>query len=380
MKLKSVQDCLTSEDPLSSEAFNFLLSYKEEDDLVDFKVDFDLHKEKGWLEITKDIMAFANTHGGYLVFGVLDGTFDLVGLDENVVKVLIDTDRILQKINRHLDPPISLLRSKKFIKDQKQIIGLYIPASLGVTHMISKDGSFKYPTGKEKVVLRKGTMYVRRSAGNHLVDARGMDGIVHRRLKYFKESLLDNIAQIVEAPTESKVFVMSNDSDIEGVQKFTIANGSEAIPIKGMSFSIAPKTTEEYIAAWAVIFLENKESIPPTPVLWDWYKNRHSINLSEEYRIIVAEFCVFSTKVPPFFWLQKCSSNVIKEMLKDALKNKSSVLQISTIQKIAAFLGKGFYNSISKGNNSSKKYSKKYPRKGPKSLCNQDFIKATRNR
>ncbi len=92
MKPINVQYFLNSEDPLSNEAFEFLLDYKEEDHLIDFKVDFDFHQEKEWLEITKDIIAFSNTYGGYLIFGVRNGTFDIVGLDEDVTKLLTDTD------------------------------------------------------------------------------------------------------------------------------------------------------------------------------------------------------------------------------------------------------------------------------------------------
>lgn len=390
MELKSVQNCLDSNDPLSKEVFEFLLNYKEEDALVDYKVDFDFHgKEKWmeqekWLDITKDIMAFANTHGGYLVFGIRDGTFDLVGLNENVVRTLTDTTLIQQKVNRYLDPPINSLRSKPFVKNEQQIVGLFIPVSAGTTHIISKDGSFSYTNSKkEETVFRKGTIYVRQSAGNHLVDSRDLDSIIDRRMAHFKESLLKNITQIVKSPVQSKVVIVSDDPSAEIEGEFVLGNGPNAILLEGRSFTTTPKTVEEHIAAAASMFSKDN-STPADPILWDWYKDRHSINLSEEHRIIVAMFCIYSTNVPLFFWLQGCKADsigiMLKKAIKDATENRSNMLRVPLILKVSAFLGKRFYNSILKSYDNSNGITKNYPVQGSKTLCNDDFIKARKNK
>ena len=215
-------------------------------------------EQKKWLDITKDIMAFANTRGGYLVFGIRDGTFDLVGLNENVVRTLTNTTLIQQKINRYLDPPINSLRSKSFTKNEQQIVGLFIPVSAGITHIISKDGNFSYPKSKkEETVFRKGTIYVRQSAGNHLVDSRDLDSIIDRRMAHFKESLLKNITQIVESPVQSKVVIVSDDPNAEIDGEFVLGDGPNAILLEGRSFTTSPKTVEEHIAATISMFLKD---------------------------------------------------------------------------------------------------------------------------
>ena len=76
----SVRDHLQREDPLTRETAVFLAKYAEEDDRVDYKQTIDSTSEKDWLEITKDISAFANTYGGYLVFGINDNEKKIVGL------------------------------------------------------------------------------------------------------------------------------------------------------------------------------------------------------------------------------------------------------------------------------------------------------------
>ena len=72
IRMVSVREHLELDDPLTRETAIFLIGYGEEDDRLDYKQAFDPGSEKDWLEITKDVCAFANTFGGYLVFGVRD--------------------------------------------------------------------------------------------------------------------------------------------------------------------------------------------------------------------------------------------------------------------------------------------------------------------
>jgi len=69
--MSSVQDHLLREDPLTRETAVFLVEYAEEDDRLDYKETMDITSEKHWLELTKDVSTFANTYGGYLLFGVM---------------------------------------------------------------------------------------------------------------------------------------------------------------------------------------------------------------------------------------------------------------------------------------------------------------------
>jgi hypothetical protein len=112
----------------------------EEDDRLDYKETMDITSEKHWLELTKDVSAFANTYGGYLVFGVDDGEKKVVGLSRTIAEATKDVNNLHQKLNRHLEPHIISLRVKEFKINGLSIVILYIPQSVGVTHMISKDG------------------------------------------------------------------------------------------------------------------------------------------------------------------------------------------------------------------------------------------------
>ena len=303
----SVQDHLLQEDPLTRETAVFLVEYAEEDDRLDYKETMDTTSEKHWLELTKDVSAFANTHGGYLLFGVDDGEKKVVGLSMKVAQTIKDVNDLHQKLNRHLDPNIIGLRAKEFKIDGLSIVVLYIPQSVGVTHMISKDGIFNHPSGKTKTLLQKGTFYVRRSAGNHLGDSRDLCDLIERRIDQFRDALLNKVAKVVQSPASSDVFILSKDPGDKEAKRFIIEDSPESIPIKGMSFTVAPEGVEEEIAAWSVLSRGSSESLPSPVVLWRWYADRSEIKVSENHRLAIFQFSLWS-EVPPFYWIQgiKC--------------------------------------------------------------------------
>ena len=248
----SIKECIVSDDPLLEDFTEYLVNFNEETELVDFKSAFE-NTDKEWLEITKDILAFTNTHGGYLIFGVKNATFEIVGLPQEQQTLLIDANKFMQKINKNIEPPITRIRCKQFKKDTKDLVAIFIPPSHDRTHLISKDASFNHISGKPQIVLHQGTSYVRRSAGNHLMDCRDIDDIVDRRMDYFKHSLLEKITKVVEAPKESDIFVLSEDKSNPEHIRFIIQDAPDAIPVKGMSFTIAPETNEQEIAGWIAI-------------------------------------------------------------------------------------------------------------------------------
>lgn len=119
--IKSIKEFLDSTDPLTDEAFQVVLAFREETIHVDFKVAFHFGEEREWLEITKDVMAFANTEGGYLAFGVRDKTYEIVGIDESTAKVLCDPNQLMQKVNRYVEPHITLLRSRSIVVERQTL-------------------------------------------------------------------------------------------------------------------------------------------------------------------------------------------------------------------------------------------------------------------
>jgi hypothetical protein len=342
---KNIAFFLRSPDPLSCQVLDYLILFKEEDSFVDYKVSFDPNDEKEWLEVTKDVMAFANSNGGYIVFGVENGTFDPVGLDKHIADALADTDKFQQKINRYIKPDIKFLRSKLFPSQGKYFVIIYIPETIGATHMVSKDGTHKFPNGKEKIILKQGTFYIRRSGGNRLGDSGDFEDIVSKRIEIFKESILGKIARVVEAPRDSEILVVSRESNSGMEYKFRIDNATGSIPIKGMSFSISPETYEEEIACWIAMWRNDPAAIPPSKTLWRWYENRLQIILTEDQRLRVTEFSM-TAGVPFFFWLRGIDRKHINKMLQDAAIENKPMESIENFLGVSAIVGESAFKKM----------------------------------
>lgn len=347
-KLKSmipISEILISADPLSDENCESLILHAEEDTLVDYKEAFNPSEEKAWLGITKDILAFSNTEGGFLIFGVRDSSFAPIGIEPEGAKILGDANNILQKINRFIEPDLTNLRSKQITFSNKIFAIVFVPSAVNITRTIKNDGKFKYPSGEEKYEFRKGNIYVRRSAGNHLVDSRDLDEIFNKKLANYRDSILNKIARVVEAPTESEVFLVSRDLDSKDATKFIIDDSPEAIPVKGMSFTIEPKTEEHEIASSIALNKRNPLSIPPNHTLWEWYKKREELILTKEQKCTLAKFCIIN-EVPCFFWLKESNSEEIAQMLIDTIRYQGSTNYYGRVLLVANFLGKSVFNLV----------------------------------
>ena len=377
-KLESVSSCLESSDPLSGEVFIYLLSYREEDGRVDFKKTFD-ESDREWLEITKDVVSFANSHGGYLVFGIEDASYSRIGLTQDLAKVLTNTNNILQKVNRFIEPQISHLRTKEYKDGGLIFVAWYIPETVGKIHVVSRKGSFSYPKGQEKTILQKGTIWVRRSAGNHLADSSDLEDIFTRRNERFRDSLMSKIARVVHAGSETEVFILEPDPTESDGKRFTIVDAPDALEVKGLSFSVAPTTDEQELAGWIALFQRDPDAVPPAHRLWAWYADRNEKNFSEDQRLQLAEFCLLSD-VPAFYWIKGSDANSIKEMIRHAVPHSMST-HLSNLVGTAAFLGKKFHNSVIHllGDRASKLPDRfrTYPAGGPNTLMGRDLIQST---
>lgn len=112
---------------------------------IEFKREVDLStpstRDQNTLELLKDIAAFANADGGYLLIGVAEKT----GRAAGYFKVL-EPQRLVQRIRslctRHLAPPIRKLEVVQKRPDGNVIVAVRIPPSQDTPHMVTfNDGT-----------------------------------------------------------------------------------------------------------------------------------------------------------------------------------------------------------------------------------------------
>ena len=342
--MKDLNFYITSSDPLTRELALFLLEYGEEDDRLDYKRNLDINSNKEWLSLVKDISAFANTRGGYLVFGVADDDKSLVGLPKNIENILKDSNNIHTKINSYLDPELKATRAKSFRVEGKNFVVIYVPQSFDLTHMIKKDGVIYKQSKNPKTILVKGTFYVRRSSSNHLGDSRDFDDVVERRIGQFREALIDKIARVVNTPADSNLFILSKDPEDVTGERFIIEDSPESMPVKGMSFTVSPESSNEEISAWRVLSKERSYIKPPPEVVWNWYALRDNLQIGESQKLAAFQFSLW-VSAPVFFWIQGIENSKIRKVLLNAIRNRPIAIEISPFLAVASFLGKATYKS-----------------------------------
>jgi len=343
--MDSIKSFINQDDPLSIEAIEFILAYKEEDSFVDYKESFDHSDNKQWIGITSDIMAFANTFGGYIVFGVSDKDFEIVGLDDTIVEVLTNTNLILQKTNRYVLPFFSELRTKKHITDKGTITIIFIPESKGKTHIYVKDVTHQFPDKKKRKLINAGSIFIRRSATNNVIDPEGLELIIDRRIDFFKESLLSKISKVIEAPPEDQILIYDPNSESGDGQTFRITNSPEATPIKGISFTVVPNTDAEEIYGWGSFAKKDPHFKPSVERLWEIYSKRETMEQNKDLIQIVVKFSLFF-EIPVFYWLDFLSQDQIKTLLTSSFRNTKKLSVKSYILNISCFLGKSFFRTL----------------------------------
>lgn len=345
----SIQYYLSSSDPLSDDAVDFILKHREENRLVDYKEAFNTKEEIEWLNITKDVLAFANTESGYLVFGVKDGSYEMVNLEEADYKFLTDVNKVQQKLNKCISPLLKNLRTKGFERQGKKAVIMYIPESLGKTHIVIKDGFIKFQNGTERFILRVGMIFIRKSGGNQIIDPDDFEWLINRRIDRYKDSLLEKIARVVEAPPEHEVLIYDtkkSEIDSNNQKIIRISSSPDSIPVKGLSFTIPPTTDEQLISSWIALHQKDSKFIPRLDELYRLYGKRHELTLNDEQCLGLAIFSL-ANGLTGFFWLSLLDKDNVYHAL-------DSAFEISTIQNrwvildVSAFLGKTIYKKILK--------------------------------
>ena len=157
-------------DPIGDYVISYLLVQTKETTFHDFKWTLDVAKDsQDFPKIIKDVYAFSNYGGGWLVLGVkqndnsdekIKGKFIKSGLPE---EYNLEDASLQEKINSFLDEPISIQYTeftRTINKQERKFALVYFPPS---SKMMTSKKDVKYKVGdKEKTAVLKDTVYVRR--------------------------------------------------------------------------------------------------------------------------------------------------------------------------------------------------------------------------
>lgn len=104
---------------------------------LDFKGEFS-NFDKAKKELSKDISAFANTSGGYLIIGV-DKKYNIVGIDKIIQNKAVD-EWINQILSSNIEPPVFYFDPKviELPDSEKVVVVIHIPESTKKPHIVTE--------------------------------------------------------------------------------------------------------------------------------------------------------------------------------------------------------------------------------------------------
>lgn len=172
---------------------------------VDFKSSFDNSVSRDWLELIKDIVAFANSGGGYI----------LVGLDDDGLPTEYDADALLSidtadfgnKLHKYTGQHFAAVNLMECAKQGSKLCAIRVGAAR-IPIVFTRVGEIELTDGKKKTVFAIGTVYFRHGAKSEPGTSDDLRSFLERELEQTRRSWLDGIAKVVDAPTGSRFAVL----------------------------------------------------------------------------------------------------------------------------------------------------------------------------
>ena len=214
-----------------NELIDAALNADHETTLIEFKEGFDVNSAQEWCEIIKDIVAIANTGEGVIVFGPNDnGTPS--GKDVTAFLALDSAD-VIDKIHKYTNRQFAEFVIQRCAKLGNTLAALIIQ-KVPIPLVFEKPGTYDAGGGKQRAAFSVGTVYFRHGAKSEPGNTDDLRWSFERLLSEVRESWLQNVRQVIEAPLGSTVVTISPGSDPAALP-VRITNDPNAPIIGGIS-------------------------------------------------------------------------------------------------------------------------------------------------
>ncbi len=175
---------------VSKERLLSLIRLQREEDALDYKSSYDLSGRrvtKDKLSMVADVVAMANTSGGYIVLGVDEdrsGTaaaYQPNGIHEDHLEAL-DITKLVDQIGKYLDVPVSVILQRYYLDEYggKCFALVYVEESPRSPIIMNKLGQYEREDGQNIPVFKAGDVLVRRGASTTRVDQNDMQDLVSK--------------------------------------------------------------------------------------------------------------------------------------------------------------------------------------------------------
>jgi hypothetical protein len=212
---------------LSQEKLLALIGLGREEEALDYKRSYDLTGKttKDRVEMVRDVVAMANTSGGYIVLGVDERrtggtlTFEPVGISEDHLKSL-DIDRLKPQIERYLNVSVPIRLQLRHLEehDGRCFALVYVEESPEGPIVMEKDGQYQDDDGGTKEVFRAGDVLVRDGASSRRADQNAMREQVSKMRRRERDRWTEEILGVRELTSrlDRLIDVLGSGTSVQG--------------------------------------------------------------------------------------------------------------------------------------------------------------------
>jgi predicted HTH transcriptional regulator len=131
------------------------IDHRSESESVDYKASFDPSQGAEWLELIKDVVAFANSGGGAIIVGIADSG-DVVGCDITSLKK-IDPAELTDKVHKYTGHQFKDFSFVPVEVEGKPLFAVLV-GGVTVPLVFSKPGTYDIGGGKQRTAFSAGTV------------------------------------------------------------------------------------------------------------------------------------------------------------------------------------------------------------------------------
>jgi hypothetical protein len=181
---------------------------RKESKYIDFKEKFDITQAGEWCEIVKDIVAIANSGGGWILIGAKnDGSSSKADVTEVLT---VDPAQITDKIFKYTGEQFSDFEIQEIEKNGNKLAAIQIKG-VTVPLIFTQPGNYDIGGGKQKTAFGRGTIYFRHGAKSEPGNSKDLRDCINREIEEVRKSWLGNIRKVVTAPSGYKVAVLPKE-------------------------------------------------------------------------------------------------------------------------------------------------------------------------
>lgn len=308
------------------------LAATRESKQIEFKSEFDPNSPRAWCEIIKDIVAFANSGGGIVVFG-LDDSGNPLATDVTAI-CIIDPADMTNKLSRYIGTAVIEVEVCELEKAGHKLAAFVIEA-VETPVVFQRHGAYETGAGKPTTVFAVGTVYFRHGGKSEPGTSDDIRKAIENRVNTLRKDWMRGLKTVVQAPRGSQILVASprkrgfNQVGALPTAAFRVVSDVQAPAVRLTRDKTLATSTLVHEEMTEGIFDEINNLIDANRLLAEGqmrfcfdasvyyriYAQRNHVARDENDFLLLLRAAVFDFHAPCLFWVCQLPARVLAELL-----------------------------------------------------------------